>query len=491
MLIRNLSTRSDKRKEELKQKELLRIAIANDANIALARKNLKDGILPAPIEGQTFSASELTEDENTNASRARDNLFEVFQPDEVRRILTMLNKDEIKFLNIYWNDVKKDLSTLNIRLVDAPTFVSILDKYVKRTLAQKGIGANVDVNEPSEMRDVVPSRRIVQTAQSRARTLKSPIAGELGEVSNFFPTDKTYMVLKGLSENDQEKYVKKLLKNYKNVAPVNEWLRVLSLPDDRLFLSKIVGLYSGLTPSQANSIKTILSELSRGRSKSPPPRGRKPKVVEDVEASIAEADRFTTPLRPLDMAETPNYLEVSPVTPQGVSQLLAPKKGRGVADKKVLISTIPRWIQVGKLIFNNRLLDEKQLFSVKYPSNKTNPHFPRSVPVSNMFHELITTLTDTQKVDKRILKELEPAEKTLFEKFIVRSGTGRQFDINEVSKTDEEQDKEKRFTLLKGSYMSGNNSPEVVNELRSIILYFVETGRLDKRSALSTLRMVG
>jgi hypothetical protein len=40
-------------------------------------------------------------------------------------------------------------------------------------------------------------------------------------------------------------------------------------------------------------------------------------------------------------------------------------------------------------------------------------------------------------------------KRNLFENFIVRSGTGRQFNIMDVSPTDEEAEKEKRMSYCK------------------------------------------
>jgi hypothetical protein len=81
-------------------------------------------------------------------------------------------------------------------------------------------------------------------------------------------------------------------------------------------------------------------------------------------------------------------------------------------------------------------------------------------------------------------------KRNLFENFIVRSGTGRQFNIMDVSPTDEEAEKEKRLAIVKGHYLAGGNSPEVINELRSLILYFIGINRIDKKQGLATLQSI-
>jgi hypothetical protein len=69
----------------------------------------------------------------------------------------------------------------------------------------------------------------------------------------------------------------------------------------------------------------------------------------------------------------------------------------------------------------------------------------------------------------------------------VKSGVGRGFGIKEITPTDEEQKKIKRFEIVKGSYLAGNNSKDVIHELRSLIIHFVETGHLSRKDGLRSL----
>jgi hypothetical protein len=506
MLIRNLSTKSDRVKELKKQTETLRLAIANDNNIAQARKNANEGIMPPPVEGQVLTSSQITEDANTNMSRARDNLLEVFSFDRTRRILTQLTQEQIKFFNIYWNDIKQELKKGNPSLIDPQAFMSIFEAYLKRTISQKGIGDKVDINDLDELNDVVPDDDIVGQTLARVRPLNSQRAEELRSIRGLFPTPAIYRKIQGLSEADQEKYVKQLVKAFSNVAPRSEWVRVNNLRGDADFLANVVDLYRDFNPTQQRRVAKTYEQATREKptktekATNTYEQAKVEKAEKGIQAGFkptrgfssegmkerkAEQDRLSKMTEEERMEE--RIAKMSPEDQAKFRKIQQAKKGKGI---KQVVDSLPRWVQIGKLKFNNRLLDEKQLISIKYPSGAHNPHFPKSIPVSDMFHELMTTLTDTQKVDKRLLNELEPAEKTLFEKFIVRSGAGRKMGISEVSKNDDEKQKEERYMIVKGSYLSGNNSPEIINELRSLILYFVETGRIDKRSALATLRSI-
>jgi hypothetical protein len=162
-----------------------------------------------------------------------------------------------------------------------------------------------------------------------------------------------------------------------------------------------------------------------------------------------------------------------------------PKSGKGIAS--TCKEQTPRWIELGRYRINGRLLDEKQLLSVRYQSGTAVPQFPKMIPISDAFHELLTNLFETKKLDKRLLKELDPEEQRSAEALLVKSGVGRGFGIKEITPTDEEQKKIKRFEIVKGSYLAGNNSKDVIHELRSLIIHFVETGHLSRKDGLRSL----
>jgi hypothetical protein len=161
------------------------------------------------------------------------------------------------------------------------------------------------------------------------------------------------------------------------------------------------------------------------------------------------------------------------------------KSGKGIAS--TCKEQTPRWIELGRYRINGRLLDEKQLLSVRYQSGTAVPLFPKMIPISDAFHELLTNLFETKKLDKRLLKELDPEEQRSAEALLVKSGVGRGFGVKEITPANEEAKKIKRFEIVKGSYLAGNNSKDVIHELRSLIIHFVTTGHLSRKEGLRTL----
>jgi hypothetical protein len=91
MLIRNLRTPQDLTKAIMTQDELLKIAIANDANIANARRAYKMGEpAPLPTEDQR-TKEELIQDEALQIKDAQRNLQDLgFKFDEASAIINKL-----------------------------------------------------------------------------------------------------------------------------------------------------------------------------------------------------------------------------------------------------------------------------------------------------------------------------------------------------------------------------------------------------------------
>jgi hypothetical protein len=109
------------------------------------------------------------------------------------------------------------------------------------------------------------------------------------------------------------------------------------------------------------------------------------------------------------------------------------------------------------------------------------------IPISDAFHELLNTLIETKKLNKHLMKTLDREEQRSAEILLVKSGVGRAFGIKSVSPTDDEAQKIKRFEVVKGSYLAGNNAPAVIHELRSLIIHFIESGHLNRKEGLRTL----
>jgi hypothetical protein len=586
MLIRNLRRPGDYARALLANDEQLRIEIANDNRISKSRENLKRGI-PEPQEDNR-DLSERIGDSNQRRQMAIDNLYSVFTAEQVDRFLPLLDDKTFSFINLYWKDMKTELTKkVDAKLMDEYYFKSYLDRYVKTIMDQKGLNAPAgtlsSVNEVEELLSLFTWKDEAKKALDRMSKVDTEASKELGDILKLVPDKRRIERIRSLPDADKQRTIEALNDAFRGIEPnPNEWNKALQQSSNQSFYSATVPLYRNMTEAQRQRAKETVDYMNDplgtlgpdvfpyeavrpklGPVKPGEPKARRPAaaaaVVEVVgtpkgtaaearflgesdyipavifeTSTKAEQDKYITMLRKVLTVPTKNQLfgkkaknpaktnsasyytssnkdseertiftarlrdygldrnikaelDVLPKTPESGKGMKPgrPKSGKGITS--TCKEQTPRWIELGRYRINGRLLDEKQLLSVRYQSGTAVPVFKKMIPISDAFHELLTNLFETKKLDKRLLKELDPEEQRSAESLLVKSGVGRGFGIKEITPTDEEAKKIKRFEIVKGSYLAGNNAPAVIHELRSLIIHFVTTGHLSRKEGLRTL----
>jgi len=583
MLVRNLRRPGDAARAQLAYNDQLRIEIANDNRMSKIRENQKKGIIEAPTQEQQQNLSERIGDVNQRRQKSFDNLSQVFTPEQVDRIMSLLNDDAFIFLNVYWKDMKSDLTKkVDAKLMDEFYFQSYLNKYMSSIMDQKGLsapnGTLSSVNEVEELLSLFEWKDEAKKSLDRMSKVDTPAAKELDALLKLVPDKRRIERIRSLPDADKQRTIEALSEAFRGVeTDPNEWKKATQQSINQSFYFATLPLYRNMTAKQKQMAQEIVDPLGMSdpdvfpdevptltepRPVLPKPKAKRGEPAEAVEVEgepvgeVAEARPLgETDYMPPILFETATKEEQNayidklhkvlkitnddskrlkfelfgkndknPSKPYPKSyftgtnkdsserQIFAarlrrlddkvqktfettgsgmkrkpgrPKSGRGITS--TCKEQLPRWIELGRYRINGRLLDEKQLLSVRYQSGTAVPAFPKMVPVSDAFHELLTNLFETKKLDKRLLKELDPEEQRSAEVLLVKSGVGRGFGIKEITPTDDEAKKIKRFEIVKGSYLAGNNAPEVIHELRSLIIHFITTGRLSRKEGLRTL----
>jgi hypothetical protein len=587
MLIRNLRRPGDSARARLAYEDQLRIEIANDNRISKIRQNQKKGIVETPEPEKDLS--ERIGDANQRRQKSFDNLSQIFTPDQVDRIMSLLDDDAFMFLNVYWKDMKSELmKKVETKLMDEFYFKTYLNKYMGTIMDHKGLsaptGTQSSINEIRELETLFQWRDEAKKSLDRMIKVDTPAANELDYLLKLVPDKRRLERIRSLPDEEQQRTTKALSDAFRGVeTDPNEWKKATQQSNKEAFYFATVPLYRNMTEKQKERAKEIVDPLSMSEAGNPadvfpeeapkefigPKPGPKPKakrgrpaaaeaieVTEEPTGIAAEArflgesdyipavafetstkaeqDKYITMLSKVLSTPTKNKLfgkqVKNPAKANSASyyttsnkdsdertiftarlrdygidrnindelSALPKTKGSGIKRKpgrpksgKGIASTCkeqtPRWIELGRYRINGRLLDEKQLLSVRYQSGTAVPQFPKMIPISDAFHELLTNLFETKKLDKRLMKELDPEEQRTAEILLVKSGVGRGFGIKEITPTDEEAKKIKRFEVVKGSYLAGNNSKDVIHELRSLIIHFIESGHLNRKEGLRTL----
>lgn len=170
-----------------------------------------------------------------------------------------------------------------------------------------------------------------------------------------------------------------------------------------------------------------------------------------------------------------------------------PREG-GSGRRKEVFTVIPgineapeeRYIVFGQLVINKpRLINDNKL-SVKYKTTLGSVSKFKSARVSDQFKDLIKTILEEQKINHRLLSELSDLEKDLFYNLIKRAKLESRLGLDNY-RTREQDQQYKRFDLLKGQILAGNNNPKILQELKQLIIKFMNDGTMSKSEGGSIL----
>ena len=156
------------------------------------------------------------------------------------------------------------------------------------------------------------------------------------------------------------------------------------------------------------------------------------------------------------------------------------KVGRGIAVKET-----PSYKEYGKYAIHIPQLEQQDLLNVKYKSLGQIPKF-KPIPVSDVFRDFILDLLENGKPNGRVYTQIAPEERKFFEEMSIGAGVWNSLGLKRTTtSTDEEESK--RFELLRGEYLAGNNNPKVISELRKLVVKMMNDGRIRKSQGVELL----
>ena len=126
----------------------------------------------------------------------------------------------------------------------------------------------------------------------------------------------------------------------------------------------------------------------------------------------------------------------------------------------------------------NRL--DNNILCVKYASNDSNLPRLKVQQITSKTAELIRDILN-DKFDERIFKMLTTDEKRTVRRFV----KALKLDIN--TNDEEEQEFQKQFEIVRGEYMSGNDSPQIKSALKSYVLQALQENKIAKNEAYTLL----
>jgi len=158
------------------------------------------------------------------------------------------------------------------------------------------------------------------------------------------------------------------------------------------------------------------------------------------------------------------------------------KVGKGV---KLENAENPTYRQFGKYVLHIPHLVNNNTANFKYPSLGSIPSI-KPLSVSDDYKDLILEVLQTGKLNKKEFERLPQSEIKHFERVAVGAGLVEQLGLK-LGNTEEDKADSKRFELLRGEYLAGNNNQALIKELRLLITKFITNGRIHKNEGLNLL----
>ena len=153
-------------------------------------------------------------------------------------------------------------------------------------------------------------------------------------------------------------------------------------------------------------------------------------------------------------------------------QIIKKQKGGRVYNGRGIESAKDKYYEFGNYLIHAPQL-EKGFLALKYPSEGPVKEFPKSV-ISSDFSTLLYEIIDTKKFNTNEYDKLDDNEKELFDRLITFAKISRN-DIENMSKhrkiTDKQRDIDiKRFNILKGEIVAGNDNPNIIKEMKALLI---------------------
>tara|TARA_B110000977_G_scaffold197799_1_gene281224 strand:+ start:378 stop:2708 length:2331 start_codon:yes stop_codon:yes gene_type:complete len=141
----------------------------------------------------------------------------------------------------------------------------------------------------------------------------------------------------------------------------------------------------------------------------------------------------------------------------------------------------------GKHILHYPQLRDTNTLNIKYPSGTKN--YIKKQIISNDYKDLIMDILERGKMSDGLYDRLVDDEKQHFSKIVKGAGLMEQLKVK-PPKDKNMKVLAERFKILRGQFLAGNNAPTLMEELKKIIVIFMENGVLGKEDGKDLLKEI-
>jgi hypothetical protein len=503
MLIVNQRHPNDLKKAYQTQDELLRIAIANDANIAKARKDFKNEEPVFLTLRQSMSPEELLQDQSLQIQTALSNLLDIgFRDVEAKQIVSRMSDDPdlVYKFNLTAKAIAEDVKKrFDIKILTPTFFFDYLTRYIEELDEANGLMpvANANIKNKfdalsrsiQDILRIIPKKSdldvvldnlsmLVVNANREQRNILLESGRSVRDLIRTLPTEANFAQLNLKTQVDKMEILQQLQNILDSLPDENNLIQLNgALLSNQLTLNQKIDV---IDDTLGNISDTLIDDLKsiRARMEAPvsikiPTREPPPSPMTLRQPSQGYTSYGTTGEE--SGVDTPSSTPGSSTPVQ---------RGRGIRTKKigkgVSILDTPKHLEFGKFVIDKHRLDQQGVLHFKHKSLGNTKFKP--FPVSEDTRELMNDVLATGKLNHKYFSKLPNSEQSYLYNVIQGAGLLDHFKLKINDKEDENQ-----FEILKGEYLAGNNSVKLIRELRALIVKFSNEGKITKRQMTDLL----
>lgn len=275
MLVRNLRKRGDYERAILSQEENLRMAIANDQNVAQAKAQARMGMVPALTTQQKMSKEEELTDAIAIAAKAQENLLTLYSKETVQQYMAGLSKENMTYLNVYWNELKpvfKNKTGLNKTFFDR-----ILKQHIDGIVASRGMSTvpssgikSASLNELAEIKrlgfdwmigskvsPVSPVLRAILTKIGNMVGARDPVYQGLETFIQFLPKEEVLEKANALPDATRGRWFTELVDLFQGTDDKRENWETLFVKDGPDFYNDVARHHPVLGRLEQGALKQL------------------------------------------------------------------------------------------------------------------------------------------------------------------------------------------------------------------------------------------
>lgn len=427
----------------------------------------------SPVPDFSRSLEEERADTTFQLQQANKSLLTILRPEVVQDILNQLSSDDIYFLNSHFDKIKSELQ--GRKNISADAFIQFFRRFIEYYDATNQTGIPIPLTQESLSK---LSNKLIQEWEDWSKNHLNPLDRKLYDINQLLQKTATEL---GVS-----------LQTIKQEAQ--------SFATSDKFNPELQGLEPDMPPAPREKAEDTKAKINQLKSEFPALFVKNLTLDRDeaIKYYTYLADRDYLPIVPVPIARA-MVKAVNPADTLQSNRSLVEGKLRTVFATlagKGLITTSRKsapkkrgkkdeqHVEFGKYLINLDALIKRHKLLVKYPSKVNVMNFRQNQIVSPKFVNVLSDYLKTRILDRELYNELDDKEQQLLTQVARLSEANLGISTKYSSM---ERELLKRFNLLRGEILAGNNNPEIFRELKNMVLKLSHENIISKKERDSLL----